>query len=204
MMKTNIASKLSIFSLFLSNAVPLAGALLLNWKLTPIILIYWAESGVVGFYSIIRMMMASGERKIFFIPFFIVHFGGFMFGHYVAIVIFSVVNNEFKMFDAGFFAPFFQDIGIISAVIATFASHGISFLQNFIGKKEYLSAAIAMEMIRPYKRIVVMHVTILASAFAIALSPFDEPIIAVIILIVLKTILDFRSHIKERKRTQSS
>lgn len=191
---------LSEFFLVLSNAVPLAGALFLDWKLLSIIVVYWAESAVVGLFNIIRMMMAPGERKTFMIPFFMFHYGFFMLGHYVAIMIFGLFTHDRSMLDIGFLAPLYADRTVLSAVTAMFVSHGVSFFQNYVGRKEYLGTTVGEQMIRPYGRIVVMHVAILASAFAIAFSGFDRPVTAVVILIVLKTILDLISHRREHRK----
>lgn len=188
--------------LLLGNAVPLFGALFLDWKLLSIIVVYWAESAVVGLYNIIRMMMAPGERKSFMIPFFMFHYGFFMLGHYVAIIIFGIFTGDRSIINIGLFAPLYADRTVLSAVLAMFVSHGVSFLQNFVGRKEYLNTTVDVQMIRPYGRIVVMHVAILASAFAIALTDFDRPVTAVAILIVLKTILDYISHRKERRKAE--
>jgi len=92
---------------------------------------------------------------------------------------------------------------VLTAVAASFVSHGVSFFQNYTGRREYLVTTADRQMIRPYGRIVVMHVTILASAFAIAFTGFDRPVTAVVILIVLKTILDLRSHMKERRKVMA-
>ena len=189
--------------LLLSNAVPLAGALFLDWKLLSIVVVYWAESAVVGLYNIIRMMMAVGEQKAFMVPFFMFHYGFFMLGHYVAIMIFGIFTHDRSIIDIGFLAPLYADRTVLSAVAAMFVSHGVSFFQNYVGRKEYLATTVGEQMIRPYGRIVVMHVTILASAFAIALTDFDRPVTAVVILIVLKTVLDFISHRKERKKAEA-
>lgn len=195
---------LSEIFLLLCNAVPLLGALFLDWKLLSIIVVYWAESAVVGLYNIIRMMMAPVERKAFMIPFFIFHYGFFMLGHYVAIVIFGIFTGDRSMVNIGLFAPFYTDRTVLSAVLAMFVSHGVSFFQNYIGRKEYLGTTVDVQMIRPYERIVVMHVAILASAFAIALTDFDRPVTAVVILILLKTILDFHSHRREHRKSAAT
>ena len=104
--------------LLLSNAVPLAGALFLDWKLLSIVVVYWAESAVVGLYNIIRMMMAVGEQKAFMVPFFMFHYGFFMLGHYVAIMIFGIFTHDRSIIDIGFLAPLYADRTVLSAVAA--------------------------------------------------------------------------------------
>jgi len=190
--------------LLLGNAVPLAGVLFLEWKLLSVIMIYWAESAVVGIFSIFRMLWARGKEKPYLVPFFMFHYGFFMAGHYVAILIFALLTGDRSMLNIGLLAPLYADPTVLSAVAASFLSHGVFFLRNYIGGNEYLIAEADREMIRPYGRILVMHVAILASAFAIALTRFDRPVTAVVILIILKTVLDVSSHLRERRRAATS
>jgi hypothetical protein len=119
----------------------------------------------------------------------------------VAILIFAILTGDRSMLNIGLLAPLYADPTVLTAVAASFISHGVSFLRNYIGGKEHLIAEADREMIRPYGRIVVMHVAILASAFAIALTRFDRPVTAVVILIILKTVLDFISHQREQRKT---
>lgn len=87
---------LSIAVLIIANLVPMAGALLLNWDAVTILLLYWAENFVVGFYSVSKMAMATYQRhagpghpkdiilhhrNLFLILFFCFHFGVFCWGH---------------------------------------------------------------------------------------------------------------------------
>jgi hypothetical protein len=194
---------LSEIFLLLSNAVPLAGALFLDWKLLSIIVVYWAESAVVGFYNVLKMMMEKGGQKEFLILFFLFHYGFFMFGHYIAVLIFAIWTGDRSMIDIGLLAPLYTDSSVLAAIAASFVSHGVSFAQNFIGRKEYLATTVDRQMIRPYGRIAMMHVAILASAFTIALTRFDRPVTAVVILIILKTVLDFYSHRRERRKAEA-
>jgi hypothetical protein len=52
--------------------------------------------------------------------------------------------------------------GLEWPVLGLAVSHGISFVKNFLFGQEYLSFKINEIMIRPYKRIVLMHVAIIA------------------------------------------
>jgi hypothetical protein len=59
----------------------------------------------------------------------------------------------------------FEPRGVAIAAAALFLSHGVSFLVNFLGKEEYLTVSPDRQMIEPYSRVVVQHVTILAGGF---------------------------------------
>ena len=45
----------SITALVTANLIPLTGALFWNWELFEIVFLYWFESAIVGFYTILKM-----------------------------------------------------------------------------------------------------------------------------------------------------
>ncbi|MEX2466045.1 MAG: DUF6498-containing protein [Gemmatimonadota bacterium] len=75
-------SSASVLALLLANLVPLLGVLGLGWDLGEIMVLFWAESGIIGFYSLLRLCYVAGWSAIFLGPFFLAHFGGFMAGHF--------------------------------------------------------------------------------------------------------------------------
>ena len=75
-------------------------------------------------------------------------------------------------------------------------SHALSFYLNFIGRREYAGRQIARQMGEPYKRIMVMHVTIIFGGFLV--MALDSALPALMLLIVLKIAADVRAHVRER------
>ena len=73
----------SLIGLVTANMIPLGGILFLGWEAGPIVLVYWWENLIVGFYNILRMALLPvkhvGENlgKLFTILFFYLHYGGF-------------------------------------------------------------------------------------------------------------------------------
>lgn len=80
------------------NLIPLFGVLFFGWSLFSIVLLYWFENGVIGFFNVLKIGWArkpvSGESrftingrpansfgKAFLIPFFIFHYGLFWTVH---------------------------------------------------------------------------------------------------------------------------
>lgn len=49
----------SVIALILSNSIPLIGVFFWQWNLFNIVLIYWLETGVMGFYNIFKIRMAK-------------------------------------------------------------------------------------------------------------------------------------------------
>lgn len=86
---------------------------------------------------------------------------------------------------------------VILAAIVLFLSHGASFLFNYIGRGEYLTATAIGQMAAPYGRVVILHLTILFGAFVVAF--LGAPIGALLLLVVLKTAFDLGLHLRERR-----
>jgi hypothetical protein len=53
-------------------------------------------------------------------------------------------------------------------------------------------------MIAPYARVVILHVTIVIGAFAVAI--LGAPIWALVVMVVAKTMTDLAAHLAERHR----
>ena len=84
-----------------------------------------------------------------------------------------------------------------AAAVGLFVSHGVSFFVNYLWGGEFRTRAAAAQMVAPYGRLVVLHVTILFGGFAIAF--LGAPILLLVILVVLKTLLDLRFHLREHE-----
>jgi hypothetical protein len=67
--------------LILANVIPLVGALAWGWSVFEIVVTYWAENLLIGFFTLIRILAAGGWQreagpfvgKIFTAGFFTVH-----------------------------------------------------------------------------------------------------------------------------------
>ncbi len=184
---------ISVISLILVNLVPIIGVLFFNWSMFQIMILYWLESGIIGFFSILKILIKSRPITlgIFLTVFFCFHFGIFMLVHLKFI---SAINSDFELSTNSIFL-------IIYSAIPLFISHLISFIHNFFGKKEYLGKkeykieTDAMTyMFEPYKRIFVMQFVIIFGA--ILMNLFNQPILGIVLLIILKTIVDIDAHLK--------
>ncbi len=186
----------SMISLVAANAIPLAGVLLFHWDLGQLLLLFWAESAVIGFYNLLKLIVVAKWGALFIGPFFAGHYGGFMAGHLLFIYVLFIKGAEGGVSGEpvtttlrSLFAPLWV------ALLAMFISHGLSFFLNFIGRKEYRTANVGTLMAAPYGRIVMMHVTIIAGGWIIMM--LGSPLPALALLVVLKTAADFRAHRKE-------
>jgi Family of unknown function (DUF6498) len=55
------AASRSALALLVANAVPLVGVLFLGWSLWTILVLYWLENGIVGFWNVPRILLARGS-----------------------------------------------------------------------------------------------------------------------------------------------
>jgi len=214
---------LSALFLIAVNTVPLVGVLLFDWSLFSIVFLYWIENGIVGFFNVLKIAWArkpvspesrftvnnrpaGRASKLVIIPSFIFHYGMFWVVHGVfVIVFFGLLGDRFfadssgPSGDIGGFSGF-EPRGVAIAAAALLLSHGVSFVVNFLGEREYLNVSPDEQMIEPYSRVVVLHATILGGGFLAAY--LGTPLASLVLMIVLKTALDLRAHLKEHRKAQ--
>ena len=191
----------SVLALLLANLVPLVGVVGLGWDLGEVMVLFWAESGIIGFYSLLRLCYVAGWTAVVLGPFFLAHFGGFMAGHFIFIYALFIQGVESDGTiagggEAGVFETLTDVFVPLSpALVALFFSHGVSFFTNFLRRREYVGRNPSDQMKEPYKRVVVMHVTIIFGGWVIL--ALGTPVWALILLLGLKTAVDLRAHRKE-------
>ena len=213
-------SDIPLISLLVANTVPLWGVFFLGWDAFLIVLLYWAENLIIGFYTILKIAFVKVPRlnehlaKLFVIPFFIIHYGGFV-GVHGLFILFLFGKSRNPPLPVGNTWPCFLVfvqllLGVIRQMwlivpdgmllpLAIFlASHGVSFVHNFLIKGEYALTDPGKLMGQPYSRIVIMHIAILAGAFLAA--AFKSPLPILMVLIVLKTVLDVKLHLREHRK----
>jgi hypothetical protein len=194
---------LSVLLLLGANTLPLLGVLLGGWDLVEILFAYWAENAVIGFYSLLKMIFAPDDTrglliiltvfmKIFGCAFFIVHFGGFTAAHGALLYAISreFLNMQIQPLELLYMGRY--------VVAALFLSHGYSFVVNYLIKGERNQTKGNDPMFEPYRRVIVMHVTLIFGAGCIII--LGQPFFMLLILVVLKTAVDLYAHLRQRKR----
>ena len=186
----------SSIALIAANLLPLAGVLLGHWRLGDVMLLFWSESAIIGFFTVLKIAMAGRWSALLSAPFFVGHFGGFMAGHFLFVYGFFLegfatnrAGPGIREVLVGMFTPLWP------AMAALFASHAVSFAVNFIGHREYTTATVRGLMSAPYRRIALMHVTIIFGGWLAMLLATTAPALA--LLIALKIAVDLRAHRRE-------
>ncbi|MCG8413662.1 MAG: DUF6498-containing protein [Pseudomonadales bacterium] len=185
---------MSSLALIAANLFPLFGILFLDWEIGEIMLLFWAESAVIGFYNLLKMAQLASWAILFYGPFFVGHYGGFMVGHLLFIYAFFG-DNLAEGADISISELVADMLRLAPALLGFFLSHGISYFTNFRGRHEYIGRNVGAQMGQPYKRIIIMHITIIFGGFLVMLLETALP--ALLLLIVLKLSADLRAHLKE-------
>ncbi len=187
-------NSLSSLALIGANCIPLLGVLVLNWNVGEIMLLFWAESAVIGFYNLLKMAKIGGWATLMYGPFFVGHYGGFMAGH--LLFIYGFFGDNFgDAGDPGIAQLLADFIALAPALLAFFISHGVSYIRNFLGRREFEGKEIAAQMGQPYRRIIIMHMTIIFGGFLVMM--FETTLPALLLMLALKIIADLRSHLRE-------
>ncbi len=159
----------------------------------------------------------NGQGNLFLVPFFCFHYFFFCLVHGFFVSVFAggaFTGNTsgplpFDMPEGGgwpgpliFFQLFYSlltgalgglSTGGLLAVSGLAISHGVSFFRNYIGHGEYKQSYTILEMFRPYPRIVVLHLGIMAGGIATLL--LGSPLPLVIVLMIGKTVLDAKLYL---------
>jgi hypothetical protein len=221
--KKEYLTNIPLIALVTANLIPFWGVLYGGWEAFHVVLLYWLENIVVGFYNILKMVFVKVDKpvehlgKLFLIPFFTVHYGGFCAVHgFFVLMLFGKGESGFEPMQGDPWPCFFVFVQMLLnvikhiysimpptmryAMVALFASHGISFVYNYLIKGEYAKIKTDRLMGSPYARIVVMHLAVLLGAFlTVALG---SPVGILIILVGLKTSLDVIFHLRQHQKHQ--
>jgi hypothetical protein len=222
----------AIVALVAANAVPLLGVLLLDWSMQGLLLVYWLESGVVGAFNIPKILYAHGpetpetrskakrlksngstvrlpdapgevpeapvrrpeNRPI--VRFFLFHYGGFWAVH-------GLFVGVLPAFAGGAGAVGLAELPTLAlGAGAAAVSHGVSYRRNYIDDAEWRTASPGGRLYAPYDRVLVMHLTIVVGAFAV--SFLGTPAGALAVMVLVKTAIDLRAHLREHDREKPS
>ena len=185
--------------LILANMVPIFGVLFLGWDALTILVLYWLESVIMGVLNIPKILACrSAEQSA----------GGAVFTNLFPAVFFTFHYGMFTSVHGVFLAEMFGARPIIEGLFSGgsfiwtatifLISHLASMVINFFGKKEYLGRNARRQMFSVYGRVFIMHIVVLLGGFTI--QKFGAPIIAVIMLITLKTAIDLIAHKREHEK----
>lgn len=175
----------------MANLIPLAGVAFWGWSVRNLLLLYWAENVIVGFWAVARMVRVNPLAGLPMGVFFCVHFGMFCFVHLAFV---NVLTHPGGLHGADFMPSLSEIIETATpwALLALFVSHGLSFALNFLRGGEWRRSQVQLEMMKPYPRMVVLHIAIIFGGWLTML--FGAPAGVLVILVLLKIGLDLGIH----------
>ena len=186
----------STVALIVANLAPILGAIFLGWNLSDVMVLYWAETAIIGLFNICKIAMVSRWVALLAGPFFAAHFGGFMSVHFL--FIYGIFIEGMQDTSGGNLSDVLQLFIILwPALVALFVSHAFSFFHNFVGRREYRGRTLNEQMMEPYSRIMFMHLVIIfGGGLTLVLG---EPTPVLLIVMGLKIWFDVKAHVKQRQ-----
>jgi hypothetical protein len=209
-----------VISLIFANIVTIVLAILGNWDLATVMFIYWAQSIIIGFFTVVSLLGADtgalgadlqkpidergGTEKItprfvwfykcMLAGFFTLHYGLFHWGYYAFIVesgLFGTVN--------------FADPNLWLSCALFFANHLYSHITyRHEGPKGAMY--INEHFFTPYRRIIPMHLTIIFGSIVIlVLQVFGigSTMPVLVLFLLIKTYSDISAHLIKHERDEN-
>jgi len=196
---------ISVLGLLASNIVVIIWALIENWDLSFLMLVYWAQNVIIGifwFYTIITYKNAYRKytEDPFELPdklnafsrlglglFFLMHFGCFHLVYFIFLL--APTRLEQKTFEFSLL-PFVIFTGL-------FFINQLIWSINFAGKSEHKPANISKLMGFPYARVVPIHLAIMIGIWVS--DKGLNPQFTTLIFLMLKTVVDVIMHVQQKK-----
>lgn len=204
----------SITLMVVVNLIPLVGVIWFGWSVFALLVLFWIENIIIGLFNVPRILMARGHENAalqavgdkvtplivwFTALFFLVHYGGFAFGH--GTFVFSMIGGYQADGSRYEITDVFEVIGeyeLLIAVLGLVISHGFSFGYNYLYKEKYKEAVFIFQMFKPYKRVIMLHVTIIFGGALI--TAMGEPLLGLLVLLMVKIYMDIKAHVHEYAR----
>ncbi|MEM9018095.1 MAG: DUF6498-containing protein [Verrucomicrobiota bacterium] len=200
--------------ILLSNAFAIVLALVQDWDLRPMLVIYWSQSVIIGVFNFWRIMKlrqfstkgftSNGKRvlenetgKRSTAWFFAMHYGMFHVGYLVFVLTMVFGAGEEGDFASRWRPSSLEIFWVISAIIAFLFGHAFSFVRNVASDLERRPNLGTM-MFLPYARIIPMHLVAIFGAGA------GSNRVAVFVFSLLKTGADYLMHIVEHRVLQKA
>jgi len=201
----NLPKPLFVTLLIFLNAVPVYGVTEWGWKSFDLIFLYWLENLIIGAFMILRILARRYSHPVelafplFLAPFFTFHFGMFCYVHGMFII--GLFGKGLTAELAGMdipeiILPLIQSRHLFWPVMALFALQLFDWLRD-TNERGFGSDGLKDITTSPYRRIMVLHITILGSGFA--LTTLNEPLTGLLTLIAFKTGMDIYHWNKDEK-----
>jgi Family of unknown function (DUF6498) len=219
-LKTFIKRRLTFTDIFwiLINLVPLWGVWFAGWNAKEVFLVYCMESIIAGGYNIIMMLATTmvikkdawsngGQSTMvsgyFFILFFIVHYGFFVFMQMSLFLSISGIGQD--SFGPFALISFILNVGhylsadTLNLLWLFVAAYGFTVLKDFFVTGAYKTASLNNLLFAPYARIFVQQFCVIIGAFLLSFNLGNIFIMVfVVVKIIFEFLLDFKAMISQK------
>lgn len=179
-------------ALLAANLIPVLGILNSEWSIGTIMIGYWLENVVIGVFNALKLIAIPTSnypgkiKKIAMTAFFTIHYGLFSLVHGVFVFVL------FSRFSVDYWAVLLFVLGLV-------LSHGVSYWFHFIVGQEKKSRTAQELFTAPYRRVMVLHLTILLGGGLAAV--LGQPVWALLLMTSLKIGIDLLTHSLEHHRS---
>lgn len=211
-----------IVIVLISNLIPLVGVIYWGWSTFVLLMLYWVETIIIAFWTLMRILVGGDFAKNFFgeilgrvfmFCFFLVHSSGFMLGHFIFLWAFygstggsaknlQLTEDFFRTMPAEFWNGIVLANGLLIPLAVSFVGRGIAFViemarlplwQRLVDQDAAEGRSAGALVGGLYTRIIIMHLVILGGA---ALAQKYGALAPLVLLIAAKTVVDIWLFIK--------
>jgi hypothetical protein len=197
----------SVLIMIAANLLPLIGVLFWNWDVFLLLVLYWFETAIIGFWTIVAILIdphriigptAKQTTRTFLVLFLIAHAGLFMGVHFMFLwALFSGDWTKAVHGPIDFVRIIVIGSGLWIPLIALFVSRGISSMLPLLDPK-ILPVWLAPKPVHImlggfYKRIIIMHLTLI---FGGIVAGAVGSVVPLVLMIALKIAIELKLHLK--------
>ncbi len=173
--------------------------------------LYWLECVIVGLFNVLKMFLvpiklgpAADEHpvggfilrtlgRLFCSAFFLFHYGFFLVC--CLALIGGIEGEEMKIRRLSSSQDLTQVHDLLMASLFLVAGHAISFVWNYVVKKEYRQRTMQDQMIKPYGRVFVMFFSLVIGG--ILVSSLRLPVLLMVVFVAIKIAADLYAHFSD-------
>jgi hypothetical protein len=176
-----------LLTLILVNLIPVAGVLFFGWQIGHVVILFWLESLMIGFFNLLRILLAQGRHemkpanKYGTALFFLIHYFGFMIAQ--GFFMFALVLDSDDILTLSRL-----NIPLVFAGLLLFYS--FNFISEFILSGEFQRKTPDSFFFRPYGRVAIQQVLVLGGGWLIETGRLPREMAITLTLVGMKILVD--------------
>ncbi len=176
--------------LVVANIVPVINLLVRGEPVGSILVVYWIQMMVIGFWNIIKLIVVARRAALLYVPLFILMYLSIV--NLFGIIAGGLLDNQMQ---GTTWHQEFSPWNYWLPALMFFATHGLSFYQNFLGRREYEAITWEAQLGQPLLRAMPMWVAAIIGGFIGGF--FNTAAVAVLCVLPVKLGLDLLGHFAE-------